>query len=341
MNAMHAERCDIESGGIILVGELVVPDSPPPWPGVVLLHGSSWGERRFNRALAETFAAAGIASLIFDRRGDGESGGTNDMDFAVLAADSRAAHRTLAARPDIDATRVGLWGFSNGAWVAGLAASGLPDVAFLLVTGAAGVTPADAEAYRRTADLRAQGIAETTLVAVERWWRIFFAYLSAGDWDPAWDAELGPLAATIGADTALHALPVPEFVRANPVLASVPRTAALEPGERDIMAGRVPSMAFDPIPTLARLRCPVLILLGSGDANLPVAPSLARFEPLAAARADGSFAVEVIPGSDHAFTRPGAERERGAESRPMAASDFRPEYLARMTDWLRAVTAAS
>lgn len=337
---MRSEPCSIQSGDVRLAGDLIVPASPPPWPGVVLLHGSSWGERRFLRVFAETFAAAGLASLSFDRRGEGESGGTKEMDFALLAADARAAWRTLATHPQIDANRVGLWGFSNGAWVGALAAAGWPRLAFLLLTGAAGVSPGEAEAYRRTADLRAQGIAAPTLAAAERWWRIFFAYLSGGDWEPAWDAELGQLNAVLATDAQLAALPVPDFVRANPVLSSVPGLAALNADERERIAGAVPSMAFDPIPSLARVACPVLVLLGSEDENQPIASSLPRFEALAAARGDGMFAVEVLPGADHMFSRDGlgAATRGGGLPRPMRADDILPEYLARMTEWLRTVS---
>ncbi|NBC19350.1 MAG: alpha/beta fold hydrolase, partial [Bacteroidetes bacterium] len=79
--------------------------------------GRSRGNWRLPRA--KLLAERGIAALVYDKRGVGDSEG--DWDTATvhdLAGDAAAALATVAAHPDVDAERVGLYGSSAGGWVA-------------------------------------------------------------------------------------------------------------------------------------------------------------------------------------------------------------------------------
>lgn len=89
-----------------------------PVPCVVLAHG--FGMTRDCRlgAWAERFAAAGMAALVFDYRGFGDSGGTprQVLDLAAQRADWRAAVAHARATDGVDPDRIALWGtsFSGG-----------------------------------------------------------------------------------------------------------------------------------------------------------------------------------------------------------------------------------
>ena len=52
--------------------------------------------------------------LTFDARGHGESGGLVSIDGPREIADTREVFDWLAARPEIDKTRIGAWGISLG-----------------------------------------------------------------------------------------------------------------------------------------------------------------------------------------------------------------------------------
>ncbi|MEP6870220.1 MAG: alpha/beta hydrolase [Anaerolineaceae bacterium] len=328
------------SGDVTLVGELALPVGAGPNPAVVLLHGSTWAERRFYRAHSQAFVGAGIATFSFDRRGNGESGGERDMNVEVLAADAVSAWKAVCVAGGVDAGRVGVWGYSNGAWVAGLAASRLPQAAFLVLVGASGVTPAEAEVYRRSAALRAQGISEDTLAVVARTWTIFFDYCAHGVWDASWDGELASLQERLSADESLAALPVSPLVRDFPQFDPVPHLER-PPGNRlrAEMGGALPEMAYDPVPALERVRCPVLAVLAENDQNLPVPESVARFETVAAGRSPGAFQIEVLESADHLFSANG-EGADDSHLRPRDAADFRPGFLEMMADWMAERTGA-
>lgn len=51
-----------------LSGTVIFPQSPGPHPAVVLLHGSGASIRSDYRTIAQQFAEAGFASLIYDCR---------------------------------------------------------------------------------------------------------------------------------------------------------------------------------------------------------------------------------------------------------------------------------
>ena len=148
---IHEEEVTFHNGQVTLAGTLLLPAAPRPCPAVALVHGSGDDTRDDYRVYAQHFAAHGIATLIYDKRGVGASTGRwRAGTFTELAEDALAGVRLLARREEIAARRVGLWGCSEGGWVAPLAASRAPDVRFLVAVSAAGMSPAMQETYRRT-----------------------------------------------------------------------------------------------------------------------------------------------------------------------------------------------
>ncbi|MFI6299441.1 alpha/beta hydrolase family protein [Nonomuraea sp. NPDC050790] len=134
------------AGGITLRGTIVAPlGAKGPKPGIVMVHGAGPVSRDEYRDEAEAYAKRGIVTLIYDKRTTGYS--TVRRDYAVLAADALAAVKTLRGSPEADPKRVGIWGLSEGAWVAPMAAARSTDVAFLIVAGAIGTTPARQQAW--------------------------------------------------------------------------------------------------------------------------------------------------------------------------------------------------
>jgi uncharacterized protein len=96
---------------------LWLPDAakaPPPWPGVVILHGA--GSRKENHAdFARLASSAGWAALSFDGRGHGASEG--GMSPAAIGDVLRMA-RFLAATEGVDGSRLALRGSSMGGFLA-------------------------------------------------------------------------------------------------------------------------------------------------------------------------------------------------------------------------------
>lgn len=87
----------------------------PSAPIIVMAHGLSGTRRDRLGAFAERFAAAGMAALVFDHRGFGDSTGEQDLFLPRMQLeDWRAAIAYARSVPGIDAERVATFGSSMG-----------------------------------------------------------------------------------------------------------------------------------------------------------------------------------------------------------------------------------
>ena len=127
------------SDGTRLVGTLLLPESRGPHPAVVAHFGSDRWTRYGYNGWTQVWLDRGFAVFTYDKRGVGESGGVccpwqDEGYFSLLAEDVLAGTRVLATHGDIDAGRIGLYGFSQGGWVVPVAAAkGAGEVAFTMI----------------------------------------------------------------------------------------------------------------------------------------------------------------------------------------------------------------
>lgn len=135
VNAQEVERREVRfaSGKATLVGTVLLPAADEPVAGVVIIHGSGDSDRtnRWTSAWADALAARGIAVLHPDKRGSGASEGDwRTASFETLASDAVAAVTLLGDLDEVDASRVGVLGFSQGGHIAPLAAAASDRVRF-------------------------------------------------------------------------------------------------------------------------------------------------------------------------------------------------------------------
>jgi uncharacterized protein len=110
-------RHDVEfvSEGITLRGWLFVPDGEGPFPGVIVTAGFAGVREGFlGHPYQDVFAAAGIATLIYDHANCGDSDGLprQELDPILQQRGYHDAISFLINHPDIDAGRIGIWGTS-------------------------------------------------------------------------------------------------------------------------------------------------------------------------------------------------------------------------------------
>ncbi|MEQ4301487.1 prolyl oligopeptidase family serine peptidase [Plantactinospora sp. B6F1] len=176
----------IRSGPRELPGTVFTPAvASGPTPAVVIVHDAGPRERSHYEPEARALAAAGITTLVYDKRTDGYS--LTDRSFPALADDALAAVRALRSWPGIDPHRVGLLGRSEGGWVAPLAASRSPEVAFVVTVGASGLPPARTQAWSNITQLDHAGVRPSLLRPLGvRFTRVLVAagMFGAADYDP-------------------------------------------------------------------------------------------------------------------------------------------------------------
>ena len=117
----ESQPVTISGDGPTLEGVLHLPDTDAKSAGVVLCHPHPRYGGDMNNgvvtAMARSIAAAGMAVLRFNFRGVGASEGSfsqgaGEVDDALAAVDYLALHDS------IETTRVGIAGYSFGAWIA-------------------------------------------------------------------------------------------------------------------------------------------------------------------------------------------------------------------------------
>ncbi|HEY6357324.1 MAG TPA: alpha/beta fold hydrolase, partial [Vicinamibacterales bacterium] len=174
------ESVTFPSGKVTLSGTLFVPTDDGRHPAVVLFHGS--GPEPRNAFMGHWFAEHGVEALTYDKRGVGTSTGDfRTVPFTDLAADGLAAIALLKRRPDIDPRRIGVWGQSQGGWLAPLAASESRDVAFVIAVSGPGVSPGEQMVFYYGTQLREQGLSDSDVAEASDARRKAWHFLSTGE----------------------------------------------------------------------------------------------------------------------------------------------------------------
>jgi fermentation-respiration switch protein FrsA (DUF1100 family) len=112
------KRLDVEfdvEGNDRLRAWLYVPDvATEPRPAISMAHGYAGVREHGLEPFARAFAEAGFIVLLHDHRNFGASDGVTrqDVDPWRQIADWRRAISFLEARPEVDASRIGVWGTS-------------------------------------------------------------------------------------------------------------------------------------------------------------------------------------------------------------------------------------
>jgi dienelactone hydrolase len=222
--------------------------------------------------------------LVYDKRGDGESGGNwKDVGFEARAGDVEAAVRRLRDLPTVDPTRVGLIGVSQGSWVADVVAAADPRLGFVVHVSGPAVTVAEADGYAMRRSLLERGAPPA---AVER----LFEF-----WQMEVDAILHPGTSRVDQLERLVAKASRE-----PWFELYPYRVGPVDGWWWSWYGHVAD--FDPVPMLRASAAPMLWIYGDGDTESDVGRNIAVLQQL---RDDGkSFEIAVFPRSGHGLMAP-------------------------------------
>jgi pimeloyl-ACP methyl ester carboxylesterase len=156
----RSETLTLLSKDAQLAATLHLPEGTGPFPAAVLVHGSGRVDgARMVSSHGYSLLSMGVAVLAYDKRGVGRSTGeytgigpgNSERMFDLLATDALAGVDALAARRDIDPARIGILGVSQAGWIAPLAASRSPRVAFAILLSGPAVTVGEEIAYSRLA----------------------------------------------------------------------------------------------------------------------------------------------------------------------------------------------
>jgi uncharacterized protein len=294
-----------------LVGDLVLPPWPGPHPGVVFVEGSGPGGRD-QGPWPTRLAAAGFASLAYDKPGSGASTGDwTGQSLTDRAEETAAAVQALSERAEIQADAIALFGGSQGGWVSHLAATIVDGaVAAVVATSGPGVDVLTQEEYRLRHQLPAQGFDQHDI------------------------------------DTALTLLHEQvDQVRAgeDPAVVHTSQAAWHDTEWYPLLAGTSPQTIgflaliadYDPVPALAKLECPLLAIFGADDLLVPVEDSIRAITTTLTRSGHRDHQIVVFPRADHSirvYTGHEPPRVQDGHYEPGQAAPGYPELV---VTWLQ------
>lgn len=308
--------------GVVMACSLTTPAGKGPFPGVVMITGSGAQDR--DEALAghqpflvisDYLTRRGVSVLRCDDRGFAKSTGNfAESTTADFAKDTEAEAAFLRARPGIDPRHVGLIGHSEGGMIAPIVAVADPKIAFIVMMAGPGAPITELMTAQRAAVAKSMGADPAALAQNE--------------------AQLVKLNAAVAAakDTATAEATAVSLVKAaNPNMGDAAIKRLIQPLTTPWYRWFI---AYDPRPTLAKVKVPILALDGTKDVQVVASQNLPAIR--AATKANKDVTIVELPGLNHLFQTAGtgAPTEYGTIEETVS-----PAALALMGDWIAKHTA--
>lgn len=296
---MPTLETDVDAGDATLPATVTLPAEGPARGGIVTLHGAAAPERDFflYGHLAGVAVTQGWAVLRYDRR-PWERG---TIPFDLQAADALAARDHLAAVAGLTIDRIGVWGVSQGAWSATVAAAQEPALPFVILVGYSAWTPGKQMRYATSNFLTRAGHSQADVDELLGLRSTLESFLRGeSDHDEA-QAHIDRLRSRPWFDLAYVPTELPPFAELT------------FPGLLD----------FDPSQPLQQVRCPLLAIWGSEDDEVPPTESLESVRRERAGTA-AETALHLLEGVGHTLT---------VDDR-YETDQLHPRYAPLLLDWL-------
>jgi len=316
------------SAGITLSGTLTRPRSGPAHQVIILISGSGPQDRNseiMNHrpfwVWADYLSRQGIAVLRFDDRGvgasEGDFGAATSLDFA---SDVMAAIDFIAAHPVLGNSSIGLLGHSEGGMIAPIVAVERPtDVAFLVLLAAPGV-PIDELMYAQYSQvIEGQGITGAVKDQLLTQQKKLYQLVKNSKYLPVdtlreeifsvYEQQNGGLS-----------------LRDNPQVKSAVAQFS-SPWMRYFLA-------YDPQPTLAQLRLPVLAINGDKDVQVIAEQNITGIVNSMQEEATEQLTTRIFPGLNHLFQ---AATTGQVNEYAQIEQTIHPEVLEYVSTWIKAL----
>ncbi|MEU8898691.1 alpha/beta fold hydrolase [Nocardia sp. NPDC048505] len=280
----HSTEVTIRNEAVSIGGTLTRPHHGGPFPAVILVPGGGKqnrdeefaGHKPF-RTLADSLTAAGYAVLRTDDRGVGATtGNKDDATYDDLVSDILVQVSYLREQPEIDRSRIGILGHSQGGSLAPLAAAQAPDrIAFTILFAGPAQTGCEILKHQMRVQRQATGpVSAAQLAAADNAQQLECDLLRNGRFDEARQ----------NAREANRHLPPAQQARPEDIDHAIDQAYAAQ-------------ATYDPEPALRALRIPVLAVFGSKDVQVDAAANAPLMRSFLAA--GPAATVHTVEGANH------------------------------------------
>lgn len=329
-----SEEVTFNNGEIKFAGTLTSPFGDGPFPAVVLITGSGAQNRdeeifgfKLFKIIADYLTREEIAVLRFDDRGiGGSTGNVNESTSEDFAGDALAGVELLKTNPKINPDHIGLFGHSEGGIVAPIAATQSEDVDFIVLMAGTGMPGREILSLQRAAISRAGGESEEAIALQETISsKIIDMILEGKEFK---DAEKELIALGIKSIELM-----PEEQRKN-----------IEDPDvylKTIYKGQFAAfnttwfkffLVYDPAETLVYVQCPVLMLFGGKDTQVPAEANKELMEEALMLGGNTNFKSKIFPNANHLFQT--ADTGSPAEYSTLEKT-FVPEFLDTVVGFIK------
>jgi len=282
--------------GVKLAGTLTIPREGGPFPAVLLITGSGpqdrdealMGHRPF-LVLADYLTRHGIEVLRVDDRGIAKSTGnfaaSTTEDFAT---DVMAGIEFLKTRKEVNQKQIGLIGHSEGGIIAPMVAAKSPDVAFIVMMAGTSLTGEQIIYLQQALIAKATGATDAEVAKSRALEESLFAVLKS---EKDNDAARKKIEALLN-----------QAIAEEKDQDKKPDAAIISAQAKSFASPWFRFFAFyDPKPALTKLRCPVLVLNGSNDLQVPPAANLPGIVQALEDGGNSDYEVDKLAKLNHLF----------------------------------------
>lgn len=280
------ESVEFENGDAELKGTLVLPDEGEgPFPVIVWTHASPPQTRETFHYVARAYLLAqqGIGALIYDKRGAGESSGSESWKSENLIGDAQAALNAIKDHPKVDGGKLGIGGFSQGGWVAPAVASTDNSIDFVLV-GATPLIPSGRQnLFSMMRRLQLASFAEAEVNDAVALMTSLYEFYQSGEKRASIKSEL-------------------ELAKNKKWFSNKNFQRVMFMPDNGLPMGKHPywqPFSPDPSEIWHTITVPVLSVWGQEDINLPADSCRALLEKALEKAGNRDFTLKVFPGAGH------------------------------------------
>ncbi len=315
---------------LTLNGTLTLPTKEGKFPVVILISGSGpqnrdeelLGHKPF-LVISDYLTRNGIGVMRYDDRGTGKSTGdfskATSLDFA---SDVESVISYLKLRSEIDISRIGLVGHSEGALIAPMVASKSSDVAFIVMMAGTGVRGDELLLMQQEAIGKVSGISENDLKTL--------ATINRGAFDIILNTTLP------------DSLNTKMVKYLNKVIDDFPENTVPPGMSREDFVNMVVNQStsawmhffvrYNPAVDLQKVKCPVLAINGSNDLQVPATANLKAIEKALNEGGNNKVTIKELEGLNHLFQ----ESNTGNPSEYATIEQtFSPIALEEILKWIK------
>jgi fermentation-respiration switch protein FrsA (DUF1100 family) len=275
----------------VLAGTLSLPQKEGHFPAVILISGSGPNNRDGEHSghkpflvLADYLTKKGIAVLRFDKRGIAQSTGNyksaTTMDFA---RDVQAGVNYLKVRKEIEKSKIGLMGHSEGGEIAPIVAGNSKDIDFIVLLAGPGIRGDKLILLQKEKIERQMGVSEIEIQKGQEIYKgAYDIIISSSDTDANLKTKIN----------SYFKIQYGEKMNEEQIIELTNQVTS---------PWFVYFLKFDPSPVLEKVKCPVLAINGVKDLQVPADVNIDAIKKALVKGGNKKVTTKIEPNLNHLF----------------------------------------